>query len=344
MPLIPNLLERWALRHNRAPGVMLDLIGATAFHSVGLAIDLAIFDYLADEPKRVADIAGMAGCDQDGISRLLDYLAATAYLKKRGDSYSNTPMAARWLVRSRAGNVADFMLMWRSLLAETWPENLEFAVKNGSIKIHLHEWMSLKPGRWTVFNRSMAVMAQGPATEIAERVDLPVGARRFLDIGGNHGQYSAAFCRRNPSLMATIFDVPEALDYAIATNNPQFDLRHGDIRTDDPGSGYDAALISNLIHYFGPDDCRKIIKRTAETLAPGGLLIVSDQVNSGNNSPLVTAFLQMMSLHYFAMTSSDAYPPNAISSWMEEAGCRPIRDVKLKSAAGQMLIIAEKIA
>jgi trans-aconitate methyltransferase len=204
--------------------------------------------------------------------------------------------------------------------------------------------MSLKPGRWAIFNESMAAMAAGPAEEIATKVDLPASARRFLDIGGNHGQYSAAFCRKNPELVATIFDVPDALEYAIATNNPQFEVREGDIRKDDPGSGYDAVLVSNLIHYFGPEECQAIVRRAAGALAPGGMIIISDQVDSSNNGPLVTAFLQMMSLHYFNMTGSNAYPPGAIVSWLEAAGCKLSRKIKLRSAPGQMLIIGEKTA
>ncbi|HVQ09437.1 MAG TPA: class I SAM-dependent methyltransferase [Allosphingosinicella sp.] len=323
---------------------MLDLIGGTAFHSAAVAIDLGVFEHLGQGAKSASDLAELTDCNVEGIRRLLDFLGAAGYVRKTGSTYSNTSLTTNWLVKTKPGNVADFVHMWKSLLVETWPESLEFALRNGTIKIHLHDWMSLKPGRWAIFNESMAAMAAGPAEEIATRVGLPSSARRFLDIGGNHGQYSAAFCRHNPDLVATIFDVPDALEYAIATNNPQFDIRPGDIRTDDPGSGYDAVLVSNLIHYFGPEDCRAIITRAAGALSPGGMIIISDQVDSSNNSPLVDAFLKMMSLHYFIMTGSNAYEPDAIVSWLEAAGCKLERKIKLRTAPGQMLIIAERTA
>jgi cyclopropane fatty-acyl-phospholipid synthase-like methyltransferase len=342
MPIIPNVIERWALRRNKAPGIMVDLLGATAFHSASLAIDLGVFEHLGEGDKSASDLAELTNCDAEGMRRLLGFLAAAGYVRKKGATYSNTSLTAQWLLKSKPGNVANFVHMWNSLLVETWPENLEFALRNGSVKIHLHDWMSLKPGRWAIFNESMAAMAAGPAEEIATRVGLSPSARRFLDIGGNHGQYSAAFCRKNPQLVATIFDVPDALEYAIATKNPQFDIRAGDIRTDDPGSGYDAVLVSNLIHYFGPEECQAIIKRAAGALSPGGMIIISDQVGSSNNSPLVDAFLQMMSLHYFIMTGSNAYAPDAIVSWLEAAGCKLARKIKLRTAPGQMLVIAER--
>ncbi|MBV8688025.1 MAG: methyltransferase [Alphaproteobacteria bacterium] len=342
MPIIPNLVERWALRHNKAPGIMLDLLGANAFHSAALAIDLGVFEHIGAGEKNPAELARLTGCDPEGMRRLLEFLAAAGYVQKKGANYANTSLTNHWLLKSKPGNIANFIHMWNSLLTETWPENLEYALRNGSIRIHLHDWMSLKPGRWAIFNESMAAMAAGPAEEIATRVGLSPDARRFLDIGGNHGQYSAAFCRKNPQLVATIFDVPDALEYAIATNNPQFDIRAGDIRKDDPGSGYDAVLVSNLIHYFGPEECQAIIKRAAGALAPGGMIVISDQVGSSNNRPLVDAFLHMMSLHYFIMTGSNAYAPGAIVSWLEAAGCKVVRKIKLRSAPGQMLIIGER--
>lgn len=342
MPIIPNILERFALGRNRAPGIMLDLIGATAFHSASAAIDLGVFEHIGGGAKKAEEVAKLTECDPEGIRRLLDFLVATGYLIQDGSAYRNSPLTAHWLIKGKAGNIANYIFMWKSLLVETWPESLEYALKNGSIKIHLHDWMSLKPGRWSIFNESMAAMAAGPAEEIATKVALPSSARRFLDIGGNHGQYSAAFCRLNQQLVATIFDVPDALEYAAENPNPQFELRPGDIRNDDPGSGYDAVLVSNLIHYFGPEDCRAIVKRSADALRPGGMIIISDQVGSANNSPLVQAFLQMMSLHYFLMTGSNAYSPDSIVSWLEEAGCNVTRKLKLRTAPGQMLIIGSK--
>ncbi|HVQ09450.1 MAG TPA: methyltransferase [Allosphingosinicella sp.] len=342
MPVIPNLIERWVLRRNRAPGVMLDLIAGTAFHSASLASNLGFFEHLAQGPKSASDLAELTGCNAEGVRRLLDFLATTKYIVRTGEHYSNSTLTDRWLIKSSPGNVVNFVDNWNSLLVETWAESLEHSVKSGTVKVHFQDWMSLKPGRWAKFTESMTSIAAKPAEEIAALVDLPSGARRLLDIGGNHGLYSAAFCRRYPQLTATIFDVPEALDHEIADQNPQLVMRPGDIRTDDPGSDYDATLISNLIHYFTPKECSALIKRAASALAPGGMMIVSDQSGNAKGSPLIDTFLKMMSLHYFIVTGSDVYSANTVISWMEAAGCRHMKTIKLRTAPGQMLIIAQR--
>jgi tRNA A22 N-methylase len=43
---------------------------------------------------------------------------------------------------------------------------------------------------------------------------VPRGARDLLDIGGSHGYYSVALCRRHPTLRAVILDLPQAVVHA----------------------------------------------------------------------------------------------------------------------------------
>ena len=53
-----------------------------------------------------------------------------------------------------------------------------------------------------------------PARWIAGAVRLRKDADSMLDIGGGHGHFSAAFCRRHPRLKSTILELPEAIPHA----------------------------------------------------------------------------------------------------------------------------------
>ena len=63
---------------------------------------------------------------------------------------------------------------------------------------------------WERYQRAMRAIAGLGATELARRVSLPTRARAMLDIGGSHGYYAVAFCRRHPRLRATVLERPEA--------------------------------------------------------------------------------------------------------------------------------------
>jgi hypothetical protein len=59
--------------------------------------------------------------------------------------------------------------------------------------------------------RSMARALSGEATK---RMPVPDGAQKMLDIGGSHGYYSVALCRRHEGLRAVVLDLPEAVKQA----------------------------------------------------------------------------------------------------------------------------------
>jgi O-methyltransferase len=87
-------------------------------------------------------------------------------------------------------------------------------------------------------------------------VILAADANRMLDIGGGHGTYSVAFCRRNPQLQATILHLPQAVQAAapiLAEEQLGSRVVHriGSALTEDFGKHeWDIILISHLVHHF----------------------------------------------------------------------------------------------
>src|SRR5215831_20014881 len=107
-------------------------------------------------------------------------------------------------------------------------------------------------------------------------------ARNMLDIGGSHGFYSVALCRRHPHLAAVILDLPEAIKEAapiLAMEGVGDRIRHqvGDALTQDLGENcYDLILISNLAHHFTDEQNRGLMLRAARALTPGGSLVIQE--------------------------------------------------------------------
>jgi SAM-dependent methyltransferase len=344
MPITPDFRERVLLSLNQAPGPLLDLLGAAAFRAAGVAAELGVFEHLERAPLSAAALAKTLSIDGEATRRLLDFLVAASYLSRSGDTYANSPMVSRWLVPGRADGIADFFGIWQGVLRELWGE-LDGSIRRGAPETHLHEWLSRDPRRWASFNTAMEALARRPAKELARRVPVPHGAASLLDVGGNHGLYSVAFCRRHPRLHATIFDVPEALPRAhrhVAQLGDRITLRAGDILVDDPGAGYDVALISNVIHYFDEAQAGAAIETVARALAPNGLLVVSDQLAGRAPTRALGAFERMLSLNYLTVLGGDVYPLERVTAWLGAAGFATPRRLRLRTVQGQTVLLARK--
>lgn len=127
MPLTPNALERLVLlRLNRGPGPVLDLVGGAGERAVGLALDLGVFDALADGPATAAELAPCLDCAPDGLAPLLGFLAALGYLSRDDDRYANTAMTEAWLLDS-PDSVAPWLAFWDDVVFPFWDEQLETA-------------------------------------------------------------------------------------------------------------------------------------------------------------------------------------------------------------------------
>ncbi len=170
---------------------------------------------------------------------------------------------------------------------------------------------------------ALAGRAKNVAPALADR--LPLGAGMLLDIGGGTGIYSIAFLQRNPDLKAIILDRPEVLrvagefaaQYGVAD---RVGLRPGDMFTG-AFPTVDFVLFSNVLHDWDVDDCRSLVRRAAESLRPGGSILVHDVLlNDALDGPLAVA---CYSAQLFTMAEGRAYSAAEYNSWLREAGLEP---------------------
>lgn len=148
--------------------------------------------------------------------------------------------------------------------------------------------------RLRAFILGMADMARRGAAALWDAVDLS-GLAHLVDVGGGPGELALAALERFPGLLATVFDLPEVLPIAreYAANRSGGDrirFAAGDaLRDDIPDC--DAALVSSLVHSYGPDGVKRIARHVAAGVKPGGLVLIrefmwDDEAHSG---PLTAA-------------------------------------------------------
>ena len=140
---------------------------------------------------------------------MLNTLVHLGYLQLADSHYSLTSLARKWLLEDSAQSVYDKMLFqfteWEMVAG------YEAYVRTGQ-PFRMHE--TFDASQWKAYQRAMRAVAGTAVWEVAQRTPVPKRAKDMLDIGGAHGYYSVALCRRHAGLRSVILDLPEAIDEA----------------------------------------------------------------------------------------------------------------------------------
>jgi SAM-dependent methyltransferase len=331
-----SIAERIALRMNLAPTPILETqIALVSARAIMAATELGVFSCLEDKALSARQIAAACGLELHATEALLGALVSMRYLRYSQDRYELTAKSRKWLAPRNNWSLFDYMPHVR----DVWRmgESLEQFLRTGkALEIHSD---GLGPEEWRRYQRAMRSLAAVAAEEAGRRMPVKPGARNMLDIGGSHGFYSVALCRRHPQLAAVILDLPEAIKEAapiLAMEGMGDRIRHqaGDALTQDLGENrYDLILISNLAHHFTDEQNRGLMLRAARALTPGGSLVIQEPIRPASPKTGDQAG-QVLNL-FFALTStSGSWSVGKIESWLRAAGLEIRRPVWLRAMPG----------
>jgi 2-polyprenyl-3-methyl-5-hydroxy-6-metoxy-1,4-benzoquinol methylase len=335
-PVAENLLERVAILLRLGPRPLLETHGTLLLaQALMVATKVGVFEALAAAPLALGEVASRCGTDRRATAKLLGVLEATGYVRATADGrYALTADARTWLLEDSRHSLHDNVLF--RFVEWEWIGRLEHFVQTGT-PLDIHAEMSRE--QWDLYQRSMRSLAGALAREVALRTPVPRGARAMLDIGGSHGLFSVALCRRHPALRAEVLDLPGAVAQAapiLAREGLGDRVAHrtGDALTEDLGAAaFDLVLVANVLHHFEPAQSRELIRRAARALRPGGVLVVQElfALSSARRAGQVAALADL----YFALTSrSGTLSVEDLAAWQREAGLRPRRPVRFMSFAG----------
>jgi SAM-dependent methyltransferase len=342
-PRAENTVEHIALMANLVPLPLIDTqIAFTAARAIMVAAEVGLFEALSKGDQTAEAVAAVCGTHPGATKHLLGCLVGIGYATWRDGKFGLPRSMQKWLVKSSPSSVIA-KLAFQSMEWELVGKIGDF-VRSGK-PLDFHEHMNAQ--EWAIYQDGMRDVAANPALELAKRMPVPQGATRLLDIGGSHGLYSTELCKRHPALVATILELPGAVDRAseIAQREglgSRVQHRIGNALSDDLGEAtFDLVMINNLVHHFSPEQNADLARRAARALAPGGVYAIGDFIRAphpgaGGGVPAA------MDL-YFALTSaSGTWAFDEIASWQRGAGLTPMKAIQFQSLPGWTSLPAAK--
>jgi ubiquinone/menaquinone biosynthesis C-methylase UbiE len=124
---------------------------------------------------------------------------------------------------------------------------------------------------------------------VARRLVADQTPRMVLDVGAGAAPWSLAVARLVPSVHVTALDLAPVLPstrrhVAEAGASGQYDFLAGDVfEADLPHAAYNLVFVANVCHLFDADTNRRLIRRLAPVLGPGGTLAVVDILRDPNS-------------------------------------------------------------
>jgi SAM-dependent methyltransferase len=302
------------------------------------AVELGLADTLAGGEGMAREVAERLGTDLRATELLLNALVALGLVTKTGGRYGNSRLASECLVSTspgyRGGGLRHHLHLWR-----TWSQ-LTDVVRTGRPSSTVRK---KSDAAYSDFVRAMYDFGWERAQRMADALDLE-GVTSLLDLGGGPGSYSIAFCARYPALRAVVFDRPQALPVAseIVARHGEEDrvsFQAGDFLVDPLGSGYDLVLVSHIIHAYGEEENRRILRKAGDALVPGGRLVLQDYLLDDDR--VHPAHSAIFAINMLVNTESGrTYAWSEVESWLEAIGLTPLERSRILDPAG--IIIARK--
>ena len=251
------------------------------------ALDVDLFGHIDRGINSTAELSQKLGVAEHRLSTLLAALTALGLIAHEDARYSNSPAAARYLVRGARDYFGDYYRL--QIDKQIYPafERLGDGL-NGRPGQSIYSLIE-DPDEAAVFSIAQHQGSSGPAVLLSRAVDL-VGARMLLDVGGGTGAMSIALCRRY-ELDATIIDFPTVIALAKqfvaeAGLEDRIRLIAGDALEIEWPGGFDVVLMSYLLSAVGETEINLVLQKAKAALRRGGRLVIHDfMLDADRNGP-----------------------------------------------------------
>jgi SAM-dependent methyltransferase len=328
-------IERILLGLGLVPTPLADtLMAYTLARTVMVGVKADVFEAVDREALSADDIATRCKIHPRVAPKLLSALVAARYLRREGEKYALTARSRKWILKSSPCSLRDKLLF--QFKEWEWVTYYDEFVATGQ-PVRMHEGLSDQ--EWGLYQRGMRCLAAGAAREVGRRTPLPRGARDMLDIGGSHGLFSVAICRRHPNLRSVVLELPQAVVHARAILGSdamaeRVTYRAGDALKEDLGEEkWDLVFVSQLLHHFDESVNRDLVRRISRSLRPGGMFVVQEMIRPRSQQE-VGQIGTLLDLYFAATSEAGTWSLEEISAWQHDAGLVLLEPRRLRTLPG----------
>src|SRR4051812_27346813 len=278
-------------------------VGYIASAALYVAITLNIADHLASGPKDVAELARLAGANEDALFRILRLLTSLGIFAEAGARrFAPTP-SSELLRKDVAGSLRGIAVFLPDPFHFKVYASLIDSVRTGktaadsALGMPVFEYLAQNPDYSQVFNDAMTAFSAPVVNAALEAYDFS-GIGLLVDVAGGHGEVLMSILKKYPNVRGVLTDVGHVIDGAKPriTSAGLADRCQAvpcDFFAAVPEGG-DAYIMKHIIHDWDDARATTILKNIATAMGPKrGKVILFESVIAGGAAPDLGKFIDI---------------------------------------------------
>ena len=302
------------------------------------AAKLGLADYLADQPKTAAELAGPTGTKEPLLYRLMRTLASLGIMSEDPERrFSLTPLGEA--LKSGAPGCArgTILTFGDEMWWQAWGEFID-CLKTGKSGVKLAYGMSIwdyvdkHPDLGSYLNEAMIGFHGAESLAVSQAYDFS-GFKTLVDVGGGTGNCLMTILDDNPGLRGILFELPHVTEEASGIIEKRGFAERITVETGDffvnVAEGGDAYILSHIIHDWDDEHSLVILRNCRKAMNPGGRLLILEMVIPAGNAPHPGKILDM---EMIVIDEAQERTEEEYRSLLDKAGFKLERVIPTESA------------
>lgn len=287
--------------------------GFMASKTLLTAVNMDLFTHLSNSEMTGEEIRELLNLHERSLYDFLDCLVSLGFLQRTGikssSVYKNTPETDLFLDKNKREYIGGILEMSNNRLYPFW-NDLETALKTGNPQNEtkdngssIFEEIYADPDKLKEFIFAMAGVQMGAFIQFAQKFDFSE-FNTHCDVGGSGGHLSLQIVMNNEHMKCTSFDLPPVAPVATGIIQSmglenRISIASGDFFKDEIPKA-DIITMGNILHDWGLEDKKMLVKKAFNALPKGGKLVIIENIIDDDRKE--NAFGLMVSLNMLIET------------------------------------------
>lgn len=255
------------------------------------SIEIDLFNLVGKAGIKLDILVDRLGCDSKRLLYAIRILALAELINIDSDYITNSNLTNQYLTNQYNNKISDLLL---------YNAKTTFSAQEYRRILMLND-MPVKKTDDDLYMSAMNIGSKYVAVKVASK--LLIGRnKKLLDIGCGSGVFSIMACKYNKSLQAVCVDRKNMLAMlenklkALPIINDRITLVESEILSlDFDEQKFNYILLSNILHFFSPDEIIKLLSSCYKWLTKTGKIIINDIFISKNNMMRLMFSLEWLS-------------------------------------------------